>query len=89
VTPFSEIGNWLHGVWFGYFWPSLQGNGPEDLLSYLIIGGGVTLLGRKLLVKWREHHSHLHKKLDHIIIHSKSIPNEVPGLPDHRQPKVP
>jgi len=65
---------WLHELWFGYFWPSLQGNGPEDILSYLVIGGGVTLIGQKLLKEWRAHHAHLHAKLDHIIEHHPDIP---------------
>lgn len=78
---------WLHELWFGYFWPSLQGNGPEDILSYLIIGGGVTLLGKKLLTEWREHRAHTHALLNHIIVHHPDIPNEVPGIPAHLQPK--
>ena len=28
----------LHNLWFGYWWPSLKGNGPEDSTSLLIVG---------------------------------------------------
>lgn len=80
---------WLHTLWFSYFWPSLQGNGPEDLLSYLVIGGGVTLLGRWCVKEWRAHKNHVHAKLDHIILNHPDIPNHVPGVPDHRQPDIP
>lgn len=30
--------NWLHTLWFGYGWPSLQGNGPEALIQTIIYG---------------------------------------------------
>lgn len=79
--------NWLHTLWFGYFWNSLKGNGPEDLIAFLLIGGGATYLGRWALREWRDHKDHVHSKLDHLILHSADVPNEVPGLPTHRQPK--
>lgn len=30
--------HWLTNVWFGYFWPSLQGNGPEALVQTVAYG---------------------------------------------------
>ena len=31
--------------------------------------------------------AHLHRKLDHVILNSRSIPNQVPGVPKEKQPK--
>ena len=73
----------IHELWFTYFWPSLQGNGPEDLISYLIIGGGFTFLGKRALREWRVHKA----KMDHIILNHPAIPNQVPGLLPEHQPK--
>lgn len=79
--------NWLHHLWFAYFWPSLQGNGPEDFIAFLLIGGGFTWIARTAVRDWRAHKAHVHKKLDHLIIHSDA-PNVVPGIPAHLQPKA-
>jgi hypothetical protein len=78
--------NWLHTLWFGYWYPSIKGNGPEDFLGFLLLGGGVVWLGKWVLKEWRAHKAHVHAKLDHLIIHSDA-PNEVAGVPDHLQPK--
>lgn len=85
--------NWLHAFWFNYEWPSIKGNGPEDFTS-LILVAVVTAVLVPAVRHWIERHvhsefAHLHAKIDHVILHSKSIPNEVPGLPAHRQPKSP
>jgi hypothetical protein len=75
--------NGLHELWFGYFWPSLQGNGPEDLLSYLVIGVGLGLIGKWCLREWREHKAHLdhlHTKVD--ALHSRlDGPQTPPAAP--------
>lgn len=82
--------NWLHKLWFTYFWPSLQGNGPEDLFHLTIlgvVGWLASRVGKKIMAEWREHKEHMHAKLDHIIINHPDIPNHVPGVPESRQPK--
>lgn len=92
MSGLESVGNWLHHVWFAYFWTSLQGNGPEDLLSYLLIGGGVAWLGRWCLKEWKEHKAHLkiiHAKVNHVILNHPDIPNKVPGLADEHQPTQP
>lgn len=58
---------WLHTLWFNYFWPSLQGNGPEALMQTVVYGAAGFLLG----VSSRR----LHAKLDHIIKHHPDIPD--------------
>lgn len=65
---------WLHTLWFGYFWPSCQGNGPEAILEIAILAA----LGRLFwpLIKRELHKGDelLHQKLDHIIRHHPGIP---------------
>jgi hypothetical protein len=36
--------NWLHTLWFGYFWPSDKGNGPEALTQTVIYATIAVLL---------------------------------------------
>lgn len=85
--------NWLHTFWFGYWWSSIKGNAPEDVTS-LILVGIVTAVLVPAVRHWIERHvhsefNHLHAKIDHVILNTKQIPNEIPGLPEHRQPKPP
>lgn len=66
--------NWLSQLWFDAFWPSLRGNGPEAIIEIAVLA----LLGKLLwpVIK-REVHAGdalLHRKLDHVIEHSKDIP---------------
>ena len=94
----AETVNWLHELWFGYFWPSLQGNGPEALVQ-TVVYGAIALVFippvRRFVARHVEaikahvtaEHAHLHAKLDHVILHTKAIPNEIPGLPPDKQPK--
>lgn len=28
--------NWLHTLWFGYIWPSCEGNGPESIVEIVV-----------------------------------------------------
>lgn len=81
--------NWLHTFWFSYWWASIKGNAPEDVTS-LILVGAVTVIVVPRVRRWiAQEAEHLHRKLDHLIIHTEGVPNEVPGLPEHRQPKPP
>lgn len=77
--------DWLHHVWFVYFVPSLYGNGPEDLLAFILVGGGLAWLGKWGAREWRGHKA----KVDHIILNHPDIPDEVPGVPTNLQPKEP
>lgn len=77
--------NWLHTFWFGYWWASIKGNAPEDVTSLIIVAALVPAVRSWFLT----HIEHLHAKLDHLIIHTEGVPNEVPGVPAHRQPKPP
>jgi len=66
--------NWLYTLWYGYFWPSLKGNGPEALIQTLVYGAIAYFLV-PAVKSWVDNHmSELHKKVDHIIRHSPDIP---------------
>ena len=68
--------NWLHTLWFGYFWPSLQGNGPEALVQ-TIVYGLIALIFIPPVRRWmgrhiqsvKDHvsaeHAKIHERLDH------------------------
>lgn len=70
----QHIGNFLHYQWFGYFWPSLKGNGPEALVqtvAYAAIAYAVYPPFRH----WADCElAHVHAKMDHIIKHHPDIP---------------
>lgn len=36
--------NWLHHLWFGYFVPSLWGNGPEAIVQTVLYGAAALFL---------------------------------------------
>lgn len=79
----------MSNFWFNYWWPSIKGNGPEDVTSLLIVAA-VTVIVVPRVRRWiAQEAGHFHAKLDHIILNHPDIPNEVPGLPEHRQPKPP
>jgi hypothetical protein len=103
----AEAVNWLHDLWFSYFWPSLQGNGPEALVQ-TVVYGAIALIFIPPVRRWMARHvesikahvsaehQRLHDRLDehqallhHVIVNTKAIPNEVPGLPPDKQPKPP
>lgn len=67
--------NWLHHLWFGYFWPSLEGNGPEALVQ-TVVYGIIAYLFIPVVRKFvNSHMTSLHRKLDHIVKHSPDIPD--------------
>ena len=71
--------NWLYNFWYGYWWPSIKGNGPEDVTSLLIVGT-LTAVFVPVVRRWfKAHIEHLHAKLDHIIVHSKEHPQRGSG----------
>lgn len=57
-------------LWQHYEWPSLVGNGPEDLTSLVAIGLLSGLVVRPI-VKWFRHQRVL---VEHIIRHHPGIP---------------
>ena len=73
--------NWLHYVWFAYFWPSLKGNGPEALVQtvvYAVVGYLFYPPFHNWINNWfagvHEKTDLLHDKLDHIIENHPDIP---------------
>lgn len=68
----------MHELWFGYFWPSIKGNGPEEIVSLLVIGTASAILV-PVVRRWiRGEADKLHQKLDHIIKHHPDIPPFTP-----------
>ena len=82
------MGNWAHHLWFTYVYPSLLGNGPEDvfrttvalILAYVFIPQVRRFIERgwdRIHTRFdglHDSHKDLHKKLDHIIKHHPDIP---------------
>lgn len=66
--------NFLHTLWFGYFWPSDKGNGPEAILELIILA----VIGRLIWPKIKRHIDALHHKMNHIIEHHPDIPDYHP-----------
>ena len=77
----------LYVLWFGYFKPSLFGNGPEALIQ-TVAYAAVAVAVYPPLRKWatkeeRAMRAELHNKVDHIIKHHPDIPDYVsPGHTD-------
>ena len=83
------MGDYLHHIWFGYAYPSLLGNGPEDAIRTaiaLVLAYVFIPKVRRFFTKgWdrihaklsglHDSHDELHRKLDHIIRHHPDIPD--------------
>ena len=72
----------IHNFWFGYWWPSVKGNGPEDITSLLIVTVIASLVIPAARRWWVAREQAVHAKLEHnakllahIIRHSDEIPN--------------
>jgi hypothetical protein len=71
-----------HALWFGYFVPSLWGNGPEELISlavFAVLGSLIWPPSRRVIERFvqrhlKSEHEELHAKLDHIIHFHPDIP---------------
>ena len=64
-------------LWFGYAWPSLEGNGPEDLISFIVLGTLTAILWPRIKRAWRGHRGAVERNfiaLQHIAKHSPDIP---------------
>lgn len=64
----------IHTLWFGYFWPSLKGNGPEALIQTAVYGALAYILIPPVRDWFNNHMKSLHEKVDHIIKHHPDIP---------------
>lgn len=85
--------SWLHNLWFNYAWSSDKGNGPEALQQTVIYGLIAVVLippirhamerfAKRHVESIKSHVEHenakVHAKLDHVIKHSKDIPDYKP-----------
>ncbi len=68
----------MHNIWYGYFWPSLRGNGPEALFQTVVYA----LIAVTFVPVVRRFEKRMHAKFDraialseHIIKHHPDIPN--------------
>lgn len=88
--------------WQTYEWPSLIGNGPEDITSLIIIGIVTGIFVPRVRRWWVAREQHLHAKIDHvletqahIIKHHPEIPNahadgtDLTTVPDHLTGRTP
>lgn len=69
--------NFFPHLWFGYFWPSLQGNGPEDLISMIVVGALTAVLWPRIKRAWQAHRAAVERNfiaLQHIAKHHPDIP---------------
>ena len=85
--------DWLNSLWDNTFWPSLNGNGPEALAQTLVYGliavalippirRAIERFTKRHVADLKQHitaeHAAVHAKLDHVIKHSKDIPDYKP-----------
>ena len=74
--------NWLHYMWFSYFWPSLKGNGPEAIVqtvTYAAIGYLVYPPFREWI---NSHFNAVHARHDDVLDHLKHIIEHHPDIPE-------
>lgn len=55
---------WLHHLWFGYFVPSLWGNGPEAVVQTVVYGGAAYLIVPRFRRFVNAHMRGIHLKLN-------------------------
>ena len=56
---------WLHHLWYGYFVPSLWGNGPEAIFQTVLYGAIALIFVPPLRHFVERHVKSIHEKLDH------------------------
>ncbi len=56
--------HWLYHLWFGYFVPSLWGNGPEAVVQTFLYSAAAVLLIPPVRKWFTGHMKKLHQKLD-------------------------
>jgi uncharacterized membrane protein len=79
----------LNSIWINYFWSSDKGNGPEAIQQTVLYAAVAAILipavhrfVKRELEKIHNKLDSAHMKMDHIIFHSKDIP-ELPSKNDH------
>ena len=45
--------HWLPVFWLGYWWPSIKGNGPEDITSLIVVSIAASFLVPRVRRWWR------------------------------------
>lgn len=70
----------MHDLWFHYVVPSLYGNGPEDLISLVIVGAIGALLWPPTRRWAAGHWQHFHAKLDHNAVMLRHIIDQHPDI---------
>ena len=73
--------NFLSPFWFHYEWPSLQGNGPEDITSLIVIGIITSIFVPRVRRWWIAREQHIHAKLDHVLKTQAHIIRHHPDIP--------
>ena len=63
----------MSNLWFGYFWPSLKGNGPEALVQTVVYAAIAVLLWPFIRKEIHKGEEDLHKKLDHLLKHKEIL----------------
>lgn len=71
----------MSNFWFNYWWPSIKGNGPEDVTSLIIVGIIASIVIPKMRAWWVKREQILHAKLSHVmrqqahLIKHSDVPN--------------
>ena len=82
------MGNYLHHIWFGYAWPSLEGNGPEDLIRTTIAVVLAAIILPQVRRFFQRGWGKLHGKLDSLGGHHETTQRMLQHIIDHH-PDIP
>jgi type II secretory pathway pseudopilin PulG len=79
----------MSNFYFNWWWPSIKGNGPEDLTSLIIVGIVASILIPRVRRWWKVRAEHLaarerelHAKIDHAIRQNAHLINHTKGVPN-------
>lgn len=63
----------MSDFWFNYVWPSIKGNGPEDLLFTLVGAAFVGIAWPRIKALWAEDAADIkaHVTAEHKVIHAR------------------
>lgn len=56
-------GNWLHSVWFKWVVPSLEGNGPEDVIAIAVFSAFLPKIRKWMTAEVHQHLTAVHQKV--------------------------
>ena len=82
------MGNWAHHLWFTYVYPSLLGNGPEDVFRTTVALILAYVFIPKVRAFFQRGWSHLHTKLDGLHDHHKETQRMLRHVIEHH-PDIP